>query len=576
MRRDATTRESSRNPTVTGDSPWLRDALRAVADAREADTRQQLETVLDRVEGALRAAHARSGHDPETGLPDRASFVAALRAFLAECRRHRRQGALVVLQVTEPAGDGGRLSSSIGAVLAARVRTEDVIGRLGATQFGILLREAGTEDAAAFAAEARRRLHGVCVETGLAAEISAATLRINAETEDASTALLAADIALHTARTAGGNRTEVADIDGLPRFTVEGQRERRILKTLGGEARAPSLEGALQSVRDLLGMEIAYVTRHTDDQQVLLHLRGDGQSFGVRVDSRLPLAETYCQAILEGELPPLIPDVLDEPVAAKMAVTSAAGVRAYASVPILMSDGQFYGTLCCASHEPQPQLGSRDLEFLHVLARLVAHEIEHDAYLREQHELRVQATGTSALVQAVQARDAYTGEHSRVVVELAVRVAERLGLDRRTVQEVAQVALLHDIGKIAVPDAILLKTGPLTPAEQVEMRRHPEHGEGLVRSVIELAHLGAAIRAEHESYDGSGYPDGLRGEDIPIASRITLVCDALHAMTSDRPYRSAMPRAQAIQELTGNAGAQFCPTCVDGLLAVLASRDADL
>ncbi|MGH2840550.1 MAG: diguanylate cyclase, partial [Solirubrobacteraceae bacterium] len=174
-----------------------------------------------------------------------------------------------------------------------------------------------------------------------------------------------------------------------------------------------------------------------------------------------------------------------------------------------------------------------------------------------------------ALLAAVSARDNYTAMHSREVVTLARGVARRLGLDEAGTSEVEHVALLHDLGKIAVPDAILRKPGPLTDHEWTLMRQHPVVGAEILASMPELAHLAAAVRAEHERWDGGGYPDGLSGEQIPIASRIALVCDAYHAMTSNRPYRRAMSAAAARDEIRREAGAQFCPHASAALLEVL-------
>ena len=179
-----------------------------------------------------------------------------------------------------------------------------------------------------------------------------------------------------------------------------------------------------------------------------------------------------------------------------------------------------------------------------------------------------------ALLAAVNARDSYTALHSREVVTLARGVARRLGLDETQTSEVEHIALLHDLGKIAIPDAILRKPGPLTTHEQTLMRQHPVVGAQILASMPELAHLASAVRAEHERWDGGGYPDGLAGEDIPIASRIALVCDAYHAMTSNRPYRRAMSAAAAREEIRREAGRQFCPHAAAALLEVLAAASA--
>jgi diguanylate cyclase (GGDEF)-like protein len=174
-----------------------------------------------------------------------------------------------------------------------------------------------------------------------------------------------------------------------------------------------------------------------------------------------------------------------------------------------------------------------------------------------------------ALLAAVNARDSYTAMHSREVVTLARGVARCLDLDDAETSEVEHIDLLHDLGKIAVPDAILRKAGPLTDHEWLLMRQHPVVGADILASMPELAHLSPAVRGEHERWDGGGYPDGLAGEQIPIASRITLVCDAYHAMTSNRPYRRAMSARAAREEIHREAGAQFCPHASAALLDVL-------
>ncbi len=203
------------------------------------------------------------------------------------------------------------------------------------------------------------------------------------------------------------------------------------------------------------------------------------------------------------------------------------------------------------------------------VAALVDDTATQERTARDEREAAAEITGIHALLAALEARDQYTGEHSRIVVKLARGVAGQLGLDQQETLEVEQVAVLHDIGKVGIPDSILLKRGPLSDAEWQLMRQHPAVGERVVANTESLAHLAPAIRAEHERYDGGGYPDGLVADAIPIASRITLACDAYHAMTSDRPYRRALTREQALVELRDNAGSQFDPDVVAALLTLV-------
>jgi response regulator RpfG family c-di-GMP phosphodiesterase len=335
-------------------------------------------------------------------------------------------------------------------------------------------------------------------------------------------------------------------------------------------AQAPTVGRAVEAVCEFLGMDIAFASRIVDGQQVLEVIRGDNDSFGVPEGARLPVEQTYCHRVLNGRLPNMIPDVRADERAASLPITAALGVRAFVSVPLKFSDGSLYGTLCAASREPMVgSLGYRELQFLHVFARIVADQLERAELESAARHLQLQAAGAKTLIAAVEARDAYTGEHSQAVVEHAAAVARRLGLSEEEVVDVSHVALLHDIGKIAIPDAILRKPGRLTDEEWEVMRSHPIASERLIRNVEGLGHLAPAVRAEHERWDGSGYPDRLAGGDIPIASRITLVCDAYHAMTSDRPYRSALTPGGAREELARGSGTQFCPEAARALLEIL-------
>ena len=178
----------------------------------------------------------------------------------------------------------------------------------------------------------------------------------------------------------------------------------------------------------------------------------------------------------------------------------------------------------------------------------------------------------SALASALEARDKYTGDHSESVVDVAGRVAESLAVAPAEVERIRTAALLHDIGKVGVPDEILHKPGPLDEREWDVMRQHPVIGERILRAIPGMGRVAKIVRHEHERWDGSGYPDGLAGADIPLGSRIILACDSYHAMTSTRPYREAMPHVDAVAELTSNAGTQFDPEVGQALVGYLYGR----
>jgi diguanylate cyclase (GGDEF)-like protein len=175
----------------------------------------------------------------------------------------------------------------------------------------------------------------------------------------------------------------------------------------------------------------------------------------------------------------------------------------------------------------------------------------------------------AGLAEALLERDRYTGEHSESVVELAARVARGLALSEEEIWQIRAAALLHDIGKVAIPDDILNKPGKLDDQQWELMRQHPVIGERILRAIPGLGGVARIVRHEHERWDGGGYPDGIAGDAIPIGSRVILACDAYHAMTSDRPYRKAMPHADAIRELAKGAGSQFDPGVTEILIGCL-------
>jgi len=178
----------------------------------------------------------------------------------------------------------------------------------------------------------------------------------------------------------------------------------------------------------------------------------------------------------------------------------------------------------------------------------------------------------AALASALSERDRYTGDHSVSVVDLTARVGEALALGSEEIRRIRIAALLHDIGKVGLPDAILNKPGPLDETEWEIMRQHPVIGERILRAIPGMGVIARIVRHEHERWDGGGYPDRIAGAEIPIGARIILACDAYHAMTSDRPYRRAMPHTDAMKELGDNAGSQFDPAVIEALVGYLYGR----
>jgi putative nucleotidyltransferase with HDIG domain len=220
------------------------------------------------------------------------------------------------------------------------------------------------------------------------------------------------------------------------------------------------------------------------------------------------------------------------------------------------------------------------LVLIHFTQRASHHLELASETIREQNEQLVEtsqivierSTATlEALSATVDARDTYTAGHSRRVRELAFAIGRELNLSTEELETLNQAALLHDIGKIAVPDSVLLKQGALDAGEWLLMRAHPQEGARIIEKLGYLEEVVPAIRHHHERLDGQGYPDGLTGDAIPLAARIIHVADALDAMTTQRVYRDAMSLEQAREELRRGSGTDFCSRCVDALEAALKS-----
>jgi len=213
------------------------------------------------------------------------------------------------------------------------------------------------------------------------------------------------------------------------------------------------------------------------------------------------------------------------------------------------------------------RFGRRELAVLSELTDVVGPALGHAA--RRSNELSRARAEIGALMDAIDEHDGYTAGHSEAVVNLACPLGERLGLDVPALFELELAALLHDLGKVELPTEILQKPGPLDRVERTLMEQHPAWGAELLADISGMEAVATIVRFHHERWDGTGYPDGLERDQIPIASRIVAVCDAYHAMTSDRSYRPALPREHAVAELHADATRQFDPAVVEAFVALV-------
>lgn len=205
-----------------------------------------------------------------------------------------------------------------------------------------------------------------------------------------------------------------------------------------------------------------------------------------------------------------------------------------------------------------------DLEILNALANQVAVAVEN-ANLYE--ELKEAFYGTAeSLAETIEKRDPYTGGHTKRVMRYSLTIGRYMGLNKTDIEKLRLSAILHDIGKIGVRDSILLKTDRLEPDEAAAMGMHSKYGSEILDHVKQLRDVIPGVRGHHEKWDGTGYPDGLKGADIPLFARIITVADTFDAMTTDRPYRKALSAAQAVEELLKHSGRQFDAEVVEAFI----------
>jgi diguanylate cyclase (GGDEF)-like protein/putative nucleotidyltransferase with HDIG domain len=332
-----------------------------------------------------------------------------------------------------------------------------------------------------------------------------------------------AERALRAAETAGQSVCAIViDVDGF-----------RELNARRGSKAGDQALGALAD-------QLRRLTRSTD----VLGRSGADEITIVMADTDLAGAHLCCDR--------LIRELEKNEIAGADAFTVSAGIAAYAG-------GQTLGDLLSAAAAGLDR--ARALGGARAAVRLEdgVEEVADPA----------QSAVIEALATTLLERDRYTGEHSESVVELARGVARQLGIADLEVETIAAAALLHDIGKVAIPDAVLNKPGRLTEAEWELMREHPVIGERILAAVPGMAPIAKIVRHEHEHWNGAGYPDNLSGDAIPIGSRIILACDAYSAITTDRPYRSARSHAEAMAELARCAGTQFDPKVTEALIGCL-------
>ena len=531
-------------------------AALAVAACRNAEAYEQ-------------ASHA-AITDALTGLLNHGALHLRMREEISRASRTGEPLACLLLDLDDfkaindelghQAGDG--VLRKVAAALRGQLRDHDVVARYGGDEFVVLLPDADAEGARVVA-------NRIAVALPVPCSIGLSQWE---EPLSADELLGRADRALLLAKRTGKQHVEVAGAD------VE--RELELMEARVGSPAATLREfwemvAGAESARDALLTLPSFLRRVTGAEEVALYEleeSGDVVRITFAREPGDPRAKTFTRARLAAG------PALGERLAlgaitrrslalllAALDFESSAGDRdtpagSFAVFPLL--------------HAGRPQglimmRGQRDMSPERV--RLIEGLARQTMAIFGAHPDNGSPAAVQALAAAIEARDNYTHAHSEQVVALATDVARLLGLSPAEVEAVRHGALLHDVGKLAIPNEILHKPGPLTDAEWLVMAEHPVIGERILRRTPQLGHLAPIVRHEHERWDGGGYPDGLADTSIPIGSRIILACDAYNAMITTRPYRDAMAEPVAIAELRDKSGSQFDPQVVEALLETLAA-----
>jgi hypothetical protein len=305
--------------------------------------------------------------------------------------------------------------------------------------------------------------------------------------------------------------------------------------------------------------------RDRRDPRALIAAAAHGTSIDL-LGTRVGADEGVLGRVLASGEPQSVPDCgsLGQPVAPEF----LDGATRAAFAPI-RTGGAVTGVLAVAACGGV-RLDEQRLELLCELAEMAAAALDNADGSRDGD--RTVAANVNALAAAMDLRDRRTAEHAEDVVDLARMVGHMLQLDPAAMIELEFAARLHDVGKIRVPDEVLNKPGPLDTEELAVMRCHSAWGAETLSGVAGLEVVATIVRFHHERWDGGGYPDGLRGACIPLASRIIAVCDSFGAMTSDRPYRAGVSPAVAVAELRAGAGTQFDPAVVHAFCEAVATQ----
>ncbi len=320
------------------------------------------------------------------------------------------------------------------------------------------------------------------------------------------------------------------------------------------------LNRALQAAENVMEAERSSIWQVDKNGKELFFRILRGGDASVLKNLRLKMGEGIAGTVAKEGKPMIVKDVKKDPHwAHRFDDKSDFETRSILSVPLSVR-GQTIGVMQLLNKKGGRNFNDNDLHELMLLAGQVSIAIDNARLYEQQKEIFLETA--IALATAVEKRDEYTGGHTRRVVEYSVAIGRRLDLTEEQFENIRVSAVLHDIGKIGIPDAILNKPGSLNDEEQKIMMSHTAIGGEIIAPIEELEEARSGIVFHHEKWDGSGYLYGIKGEKIPLLARIISVADTYDAMTTDRPYRKGMSPEIALNEILSKSGTQFCPSVV--------------
>ena len=323
----------------------------------------------------------------------------------------------------------------------------------------------------------------------------------------------------------------------------------------------------MDTIMDVTGADRGTILLRPEDgaspRAVAVRVRGRGPGRA----AELPVSRTIVEEGLKGLSLITADAMLDERFKAGASIVMQ-NIHAAMCVP-LESHDKVLGVIYVDTTGNHRHFAEADLDLLSVIGKQAGIAIQRASYLQETRDLFYATVLT--LAAAIEAKDRYTKGHSERVTTFSVAIAESLGLSGEEVHTVRLSALLHDVGKIGVPEAVLNKQGKLTPEEYGAIQAHPHAGSLIVQNIPKIGKVLEGVRHHHEKWNGKGYPDHLAGEAIPRIARIIAVADAYDAMSSHRAYRKGLPGAMIFEEIRKNAGIQFDPACVEAFFRAIES-----